>query len=154
MRSISSWATNSATPYSTSADLRRVSRVSAPLRIQGDAKERFLELALERGVTITGEVRDARGNPIQGAQVRLVEIGSRRSPGSVISHELLRQQLRTSASGADGAFRLDQVRPTKKRIVILRTGYKPFQQVLDLKPSETLSPLRVVLEVEDQIRTE
>ena len=109
-------------------------------------KEPAVNLSLESGVTLAGVVKDGRGNAIQGAEVRLVETGARRDPSGFVSHALLEQQLRLSSTGADGAFRFDQVSPTAKTVVILHPGFKPFRQAVNVTPNKAQSPFSAVLE--------
>ncbi len=119
---------------------------SAPGQMKSLGKEPAINLVLETGVNLSGVVKDAQGNPIQGAEVRLVETGARRDLSGFVSHALLEQQLRLSSSGANGAFQFDQVSPTRKMVVILHPGYKPFRQTVNITPNKAQSPFRAVLE--------
>ena len=119
---------------------------TAPQQAKALGKEPAVNLVLESGVTLAGIVKDNKGNAIQGAQVRLIETGARRDIPGFVSHALLEQQLRLSSSGADGAFRFDQVSPTAKTVVIIHPGYKPFRQAVNVTPNKAQSPFRAVLE--------
>jgi Carboxypeptidase regulatory-like domain len=119
---------------------------SAPGQMKALGKEPAINLALDTGVNLSGIVKDANGNPIQGAEVRLIETGARRDLSGFVSHAFLEQQLRFSSSGADGAFRFDQVSPTTKMVVIIHPGYKPFRQAINVTPNKAQAPFRAVLE--------
>lgn len=119
---------------------------SAPRPTKALAKEPTVDLVLESGVTLAGTVKDGAGNPIQGAQVRLIDAGPGRDIPGFVSHSLLEQRLRVAASGADGTFRFDQVSPSAKTVVILQPGYKPFRQAANLTSNKAQSPFRAVLE--------
>jgi hypothetical protein len=127
---------------------------SAPRQMKALGKEPAINLVLETGVNLSGIVKDARGNPIQGAEVRLVETGARRDLSGFVSHALLEQQLRLSSSGADGAFQFDHVSPTTKMVVILHPGYKPFRQTVNVTPNKAQSPFRAVLEPQNPLDLE
>ncbi|MEA2604852.1 MAG: hypothetical protein QOF89_5844 [Acidobacteriota bacterium] len=119
---------------------------SASRQMKALGKEPAVNLVLESGVTLAGIVKDDKGNAIQGAQVRLLEAGPRRDVPGFVFHDLLEQQLRLSSSGADGAFRFDQVSPTTKTVVIIHPGYKPFRQAVHVTSDKAQSPFRAVLE--------
>lgn len=121
-----------------------LSAISAPRQMKTLGKA-AVNLTLESGVTLSGIVNDEKGNAIQGAQVRLIETGARRAVPGFVSHALLEQQLRLSSSGADGAFRFEQVSPTAKTVVILHPRYKPFRQTVDVMGKKAQSPFRAVL---------
>ncbi len=121
--------------------------VSAPKRIGAAEREVFVSLSLDNGVSVTGEVRDENGNIVQGAQVRLIEVGSKRVIPGFASHDLLKQQIRYTASAANGTFSFEQVRPTKKMLVVIHPGYRPFKQVVELARSQAQTSVRVVLTV-------
>lgn len=120
--------------------------VSAPARAKAAENEDRVVLSLESGVAIVGEVRDARGNAVPGAQVRLSEAGPRRRAPAFTSHEILRQELRMAVTGPDGSFRIDQVKPTTKTIVIVHPGHKTFRQEVELSAAKSGAPLKMVLE--------
>lgn len=122
---------------------------SAPRQMKALGKEPAINLVLETGVDLSGMVKDANGNPIQGAEVRLVETGARRDLSGFVAPALLEQQLRLSSSGADGAFQFDHVSPATKMVVILHPGYKPFRQTVDVRPNKAQSPFRAVLELQN-----
>ncbi len=119
--------------------------VSTPKRIGAAEKEASVTMTLDSGVNVAGEVRDESGRTVQGAQVRLIEVGSRRAIPNFTSHELLRQQTRFTASEANGAFSFEQVRPTRKMLVIVHPGYMPYKQLVELARAQKQPPLRVVL---------
>lgn len=119
--------------------------VSPPKRIKAAEREALVSLSLDRGITVAGEVRDEAGNVVPGAQVRLFEVGSKQSVPGFTSHELLKQNMRFTASGPDGAFKFAQARASKKMLVVVHPGYKPFKQVVDLTPAQAQAPLKVVL---------
>lgn len=121
-----------------------LSAVSTPRQMKALGKA-AVNLALESGVTLSGTVKDERGNAVQGAQVRLIEIGARRTVPGFVSHALLEQQLRLASSGADGAFHFEQVSPTAKMLVILHPGYLPFRQAVGVTRSKAQSLLGAVL---------
>lgn len=125
-----------------------LSAVSAPRQMKALGKA-AVNLTLESGVTLSGIVKDEKGNAIQGAQVRLIETGARRAIPGFVSHALLEQQLRLSSSGADGAFRFEQVSPTAKMVVILHPRYKPFRQTVDVTQNKAQSPFSAVLTSQD-----
>ncbi|HEX8068728.1 MAG TPA: carboxypeptidase regulatory-like domain-containing protein [Pyrinomonadaceae bacterium] len=116
--------------------------LSAPKRIKANDKEAAVHLLLDSGVNVAGEVKDEAGHAVPGAQVRLIEVGGRRAVPGFVSPELLQQQARFTASGADGAFSFDEVAPSKKMLVVVHPGYKPYKQLVDLSAR---APLRVVL---------
>jgi Carboxypeptidase regulatory-like domain len=91
-------------------------------------------------------VRDEHGNAVRGAQVRLFEAGARRRDPAFTSHEMLRQELLSATTAADGSFRFDLVKPSKKMMVIVHPGHKTFRQVVDLSPVKSGAPLKVMLE--------
>ena len=119
---------------------------SAPRPVKALEKERAVNLVLESGVTLAGTVKDGAGNPIQGAQVRLIDAGPRRDIPGFVSHSLLEQRFRMAASGADGTFRFDRVSPTAKTVVIVHPGYKPLRQAANLTSNKAQSPFTAVLE--------
>ena len=121
--------------------------ISVPIRIGVAEKEAFVSLSLESGISVAGEVRDESGNTVQGAQVRLIEVGSKCAIPGFTSHELLKQQIRYTVSEANGTFSFEQVRPTKKMLVVIHPGYKPFKQMVELAPSQAQTPVRIVLMV-------
>ncbi len=121
-----------------------LSAVSAPRQMKAPGKA-AVSLTLESGVTLSGIVKDEKGNAIQGAQVRLIETGARRAVPGFVSHALLEQQLRLSSSGAYGAFRFEQVSPTAKMVVILHPRYQPFRQTVDVTGNKEQPPFRAVL---------
>lgn len=121
--------------------------ISVPIRIGVAEKEAFVSLSLESGISVAGEVRDESGNTVQGAQVRLIEVGSKRAIPGFTSHELLKQQIRYTVSEANGTFSFEQVRPTKKMLVVIHPGYRPFKQAVELAPSQAQTPVRIVLMV-------
>jgi hypothetical protein len=123
-----------------------LSAVSAPRQIKAMNKVETVALALESGVTLSGILKDADGNAIQGAQVRLIETGARRAIPGFVSDVLLEQQFRLSSTGADGAFRFDKVSPTTKMVVVIHPGYKPFRQAVNVTQNKAQSPFRAVLE--------
>jgi hypothetical protein len=127
---------------------------SAPRQMKALGKEPAINLVLETGVNLSGIVKDVTGNPVQGAEVRLVETGARRDLSGFVSYALLEQQLRLSSSGADGAFRFDQVSPTTKMVVITHPGYKPFRQAVNVTPNKAQSPFRAVLEPRNSLDLE
>jgi hypothetical protein len=104
-----------------------------------------VSLTLDTGIKVAGEVRDEKGNAVRGAQVRLIEVGNRRAVPGFTSHELLGQQLRFTASGAKGDFSFEQVGPSRKMLVVVHPGYKPFKQMVNLARSKSQSPVSVVL---------
>ena len=127
-----------------------VGTVSGPHRLEGHAQETWVGLELGRGVSLAGTITDPAGSPVPGAQIRLLEISARGDlwgglPGFV-SHELLRQRHQVATSGADGGFRLEQVRPTAKLLVVTHPGHQPVRQVLEVSPSKALASIRIVLE--------
>lgn len=126
-----------------------LSAVSAPRQGKALGKDEAVTLALQNGVTLSGVVTDERGNAIQGAQVRLIETGVPRAAPGFVSHALLEQQLRLSSSGADGAFRFDQVSPTTKMVVIIHPAYKPFRQAVNVTSNKAQSPFNAVLKAQN-----
>ncbi len=122
-----------------------LTKFSAPLPVRALGNEPDVNLVLESGVTLSGTVKDEKGNTIQGAQVRLVVAGARRDVPGLVSHALLEQQLRLSSSGSDGTFRFDQVSPTAKMIVVIHPGYKPFRQAVGLTADRAQAPFKAVL---------
>jgi len=120
--------------------------VSAPGQVKALGQETAVDLTLESGVTLAGIVKDGEGNAIQGAEVRLIETGARRATPGFVSHALLEQQLRLASSGADGAFRFDQVSHTTKMVVIIHPRYKPFRQAVNVNRDKAQSPFNAVLE--------
>ena len=120
--------------------------VSAPRQMKSMKKGEALSLGLESGVTLSGILKDADGNAIQGAQVRLIEAGARRAIPGFVSDALLEQQLRLAPTGADGSFRFDKVSPTAKMVVVIHPGYKPFRQAVNLTRYKAQVPFRVRLE--------
>lgn len=123
-----------------------LSAVSAPRQMKAMKKGEAVALALESGITLSGILKDAEGNAIRGAQVRLIETGARRAIPGFVSNVLLEQQLRLASTGADGTFRFDKVSPTAKMVVVSHPGYKPFRQAVDLTGNKAQSPFRVMLE--------
>lgn len=119
--------------------------VSTPRRAPA-GKEAAVSLTLETGVSFTGAVRDEHGNPVPGAQVRLVETAVRRDLEGFTSHELLRQQHRLALSAPDGTFRLDSLAPTRKTLVVVHPGFRPLRHTLDLEPGKSASAMTLVLE--------
>lgn len=120
--------------------------VSATSRAKAGDKDLPVTLSLASGITVAGEVRDEHGNAVRGARVHLFEAGARRRNPAFTSHEMLRQELLSATTGADGSFRLDQVKPTKKMMVIVHPGHKTFRQVVELSPAKSGAPLKVMLE--------
>jgi hypothetical protein len=102
-------------------------------------------LALDTGIKVAGEVRDENGNAVRGAQGRLIEVGNRRSVPGFTSHELLSQQMRLTVSGVNDAFSFEQVGPSRKMLVVVHPGYKPFRQMVELARSKSQSPVSIVL---------
>jgi hypothetical protein len=105
--------------------------VSAPVKLKPSEGEVTVNLSFGKGVSVAGTVRDERGQAVPGVQVMLVETGRDRANPRFASHELLRQRARFAASGADGAFRVEQVTPTKKLLVVKHPGFETFRHPLD-----------------------
>lgn len=120
--------------------------VSSPRELKAMAKGQAVDIALEKGITVSGVLKDADGKAIPGAQVRLIDSATRRAFPGFVSHSLLEQQLRVSPTGADGAFRFEKVSPTAKMVVVLHPGYKPFRQAVTLARNREQSPFQVTLE--------
>lgn len=105
--------------------------VSAPVRLKPSDEEITVNLSFGKGVSVVGEVRDERGNAVPGVQVMLVEAGKERANPKFASHELLRQRALFTASDARGGFRLNQVTPTKKMLVVKHPGFESYKHPVD-----------------------
>jgi hypothetical protein len=98
-------------------------------------EEHFLEVLLEPGARLVGEVRAPDGSPVANAVVML---------GDESDLDLFEAGTRTLA---DGSFRLSGVTGRSSRVVVRSAGYAPREVELSL-PRDVLSPrpLRIDLE--------
>ena len=117
-----------------------VGEVSSPMRFSPMASRAAVKLSLEKGVSFEGEVRDENGNPIQGAQVQLLEAEERPELQRFASIELLKRRARTTVSGADGKFKFDQVNPTAKSLLITHPKYQPVRRAVEPGSDRELAP--------------
>ena len=124
---------------------RHLPALSSEMRVAPAENETSVSLTLGRGVGVTGEVRDEEGNVVPGARVSLVEVGRPYDPQGFNSHEMLKRQRRRAESDAQGAFKFEQVQPTRKMLVVQHPGYKPYRENLDLSADEESFTFRVVL---------
>lgn len=127
-----------------------LSAFSAPIRIPltlttlaSTPVETVVNLRLVTGVSVIGDIKDANGNAVQNAQIRLLEPGAGRNLQGFVSHDLLKQRTRFMASASDGTFRFDGVNVAKKLLIVTRPGYVPLKRVVDLTQGQV--PVRVVL---------
>lgn len=102
-------------------------------------------LTLRNGSDLTGEVKNAAGVPVPGAQIRLIGINARSASPRFISVETLSQRIKYSKSGIDGAFAFRQIAKGRKILVVIRPGYRPFKQMIDVGSGNGPSNVSVVL---------
>ena len=119
--------------------------VSSPARIKHNESEASITLAFRQSVSVAGEIKDEDGNVVQDAQVRLIEAGRRSEYQGFVSHEQLKQKTRYTTSNADGKFTFDQVKPTRKMLVIIHPIYHSYRELVDLTKSKGQHPVIAVL---------
>ena len=119
-----------------------LSEFTAPLR----ANIAPVLLQLTRGVRVTGEVRDASGNPLAGAQVQLGDSEDRRVLERFLPFELLQQRQQFTVTAADGSFAFNEVRPARKSLVITHPQYTPNKQTLELGLRRSQVEARITLQ--------
>lgn len=124
---------------------RHLPAVSSRVSFAPNASETAVSLTLGKGVAVTGEVRDEQGNVVPGARVSLVEVGRPYDPQGFNSHEMLKQQRRLAQSDAAGAFKFEQVQPTRKMLVVQRPGFKPYRENVELTAAQENFTFKVVL---------
>jgi hypothetical protein len=122
-----------------------VGDVSRPVTIPADRTEISTSLTLRNGSDLTGEVKNAAGVPVPGAQIRLIGINARSASPRFISAETLSQRIKYTKSGIDGAFAFRQIAKGRKILVVIRPGYRPFKQMIDVGSINSSSNVSVVL---------
>lgn len=107
-------------------------------------RERSLDLGtvvLRPGVRLEGRVVDGRGEPVEGAEIRLREAGGMPVPAA---EERLRERPPTAVTGSDGRFTLPDLAPGRPLDLLASgRGYLP-EWVLGVEPPGD-DPLTVVL---------
>lgn len=110
-----------------------------PLDVRvSEAKPADVELALGRGVTLTGRVVDDAGTPVAGADVIAYAADLER----LASRSSMRVAPGQTKSGADGSFTISGLEPGEVMVTGRKEGYVPFRKAID---PETASPLDVTL---------
>lgn len=120
-----------------------LSEFTTPLRA-GTAPPSTLQLS--RGIRVTGEVRDAAGNPLAGAQVELAEASERALPQRFLPFEALQQRRQFAVTANDGVFQFNNVRPARKALLITHPKYAAGRQTLELTARQTQFETRVILQ--------
>lgn len=120
-----------------------LSEVSAPLHYNTAATG--LSLRLSKGVTLTGETRDQAGNALANAQVELSDAAEGRDLQRFLPFETLQQRHQFTVSQGDGSFRLDNVRPARKTLLVTHPQHVPQQQTLELTAQQLPFNLKVFL---------
>lgn len=122
-----------------------VGTVSAPARIRLAENEIAMTIALSKGVSFSGAVKDEGGNPIECAQVRLLDAEQRHERREFHSTEALKQRAMYTGSGAAGAFEFEQVKPARKILIVQHPEYELFKQMIDLSKGQKQLPTGVTL---------
>ncbi|MGE3172394.1 MAG: carboxypeptidase regulatory-like domain-containing protein [Planctomycetota bacterium] len=132
------------------------------IELRADAPAPQLAIALQRGLSVRGVIRDGEGRPLDGAAVALLAVreddgdngnalpfggrrgggpggGGRRGMGQLLSG--LGQAAAEATSGRDGAFRIEHAPPGTYRLVANGQGYDeartdPFELRADLEGFE------------------
>ncbi len=120
-----------------------VGEVSTPMRSASIEGQAPIRLSLSKGEGFEGEVRDENGNPIAGAQVRLMEVEERAELQRFVSFELLKRRNRTAMSGADGKFRFDRLIPARKTLIVTHPKHQPVRHTLNMTSDRGLAPMIV-----------
>jgi hypothetical protein len=119
--------------------------ISAPMRFGPRDRELSLNLSIGKGLGVVGVVRDADRNILHGARVMLLDAG--KSDYSRFSQSESMTDGRThTLSNEDGAFSFDQVRPTRKALIVLHPSYQPHRQIIDLTGRQTPLSIDVTLQ--------
>lgn len=104
-----------------------------PLRAQPAQALQAAPLALVPGVTFTGTVLDADGNPVAEARVRLVASRLRvQLPKGLKSKGLERELHRVVTTDADGRFAFEGLADGKRRLVVSHPQFSGYVETLDL----------------------
>jgi hypothetical protein len=122
-----------------------IGEVSEPMRLVPTEDRESVKLSLSRGSSFEGEVRDENGNPVPGAQVRLMDTEERPELQRFVSPELLKLRARTAVSGADGKFRFDLVNPARKALVIAHPKYQSVRQTVEMFSDREHTPVVTTL---------
>jgi len=122
-----------------------VGDVSRPVTIPADRTEISTILSLRNGSNLTGEVKNAAGVPIPGAQIRLMGLTARSASPRFTSTETLSQRIKYGKSRIDGSFNFRQLTPGRKMLVVIHPGYRQFKQIIDVTSSQSSSQVPVVL---------
>lgn len=122
-----------------------VGEVSRPISISADQTEISTSLTLKNGSDLTGEVKNAAGVPVPGAQIRLIGINARSASPRFISVETLSQRIKYTKSGIEGTFAFRQVTPGRKKLVIFQPGFVPVVREIEVLPSQTSFHTTIVL---------
>ncbi len=122
-----------------------VGEVSSPMRLASAEGRAPLKISLARGGSFEGEVKDENGDPVAGAQVRLMEAEERAELQRFASFELLKRRARMAVSGADGRFRFDQVDTSNKVLIITHPKYRSARRAVELNSDREQAPVTVTL---------
>ncbi|MBI1762581.1 MAG: carboxypeptidase regulatory-like domain-containing protein [Acidobacteria bacterium] len=120
-----------------------LSEVSAPLQFHPAAPT--VTLRLSKGVTLTGEARDQTGNALANAQVELSDADERPALQRFLPFEVLQQRHQFTVSQADGTFRFEHVRPSRKLLLVTHAQHAPQQQTLELTAQQPVFNVNVTL---------
>jgi hypothetical protein len=119
--------------------------VSAPVKFRPQDKELSMNFTIRKGLSVSGVVRNADRNILQGARIMLFDPVN--SDYSLLSHSANRMDGRRQIlSNEDGSFSFDQIRPVKKVLVVLHPSYKPYRQIIDLSEWQSQLSIDVILE--------
>lgn len=122
--------------------------VSAPTRLKPGQREAVINLKLDRAAGLAGEVKDGRGNPVAGAQVRLRELGVSPAPAEFTASEVLARRSRGTISDRIGSFSFNQVTPARQMVVVVHPSYRVYRQVIN--PSQAKRPTSLSITLEDK----
>ena len=103
------------------------------LRAQPAQALQAAPLTLTPGVTFTGIVLDADGNPVAEAQVRLVASRLRVPPPKGLKSKGLERELhRVATTDADGRFAFEGLADGKRRLIVRHPQFSGYVETLDL----------------------
>ncbi|MEO1084074.1 MAG: carboxypeptidase-like regulatory domain-containing protein, partial [Acidobacteriota bacterium] len=99
-----------------------------------DRAEGWLEIVLEPGATIEGEVTDVHGDPVLGAEVEVMRPD--------LSNQLWRRLLTVARTDGDGRYRLSGVSPGKRTILATHPDYRSVRRNLSISEGSQRLDLR------------
>jgi len=119
--------------------------VSRPVSVPANQTEISTSLTLRNGNNLTGEVKNAAGVPVPGAQIRLIGLIARSASPRFTSIETLSQRIKYGKSRIDGTFAFRRVTPGRKKLVVVQPGYGTFVREIEVLPRQASSHTTIVL---------